>query len=339
MLNAAVVGVNRIGLTHCSVYSGLPDVRLAAVCDLVGERAAAAANRFGARAYTDLEELLRSERIDFVSVATAGPEGGGHHFARAMAAIAAGVDVLVEKPLSNRVEEARRLVAAARERGVRLACNLNHRFAPAAQRARDAIAAGEIGQILFVNMRLTIRNPNEETPYIHMRALHTHSLDVMRYLAGDIRRVQAFLTKAPGRRIWSTASVNLAFASGAVGHLTGSYDMSMKHPIECCEVGGDRGRLVIDNVYEGVALYPHDSDESRVFRNPIFGGMGTFDDTFANRLRRFAEQVRDKTPPSAVEGSGAEALAALEAVEAAIRSHEQDGAPVDIPPADVPSAE
>ena len=43
--------------------------------------------------------------------------------------------------------------------------------------------------------------------------------------------------------IWSNASVNVQFASGAVGHLTGSYDASMLHPIERCQVAGSKGRL------------------------------------------------------------------------------------------------
>lgn len=330
MVRVAVVGVNRIGMTHCRVYAGHPDSELVAVCDLLPDRARQAAAEFGARAYTDVAAMIAQEKPDVVSVATSGPEGGGHHMAPAMAAVEAGIDVLVEKPLSNRIEEARRLVAEAKARGVRLACNLNHRFSPAADKARALVSSGELGAILFVNMRLTIRNPNEETPWIHMRALHSHSIDVMRYMAGDVRRVQAFMTKAPGRTVWSTASVNLEFVSGAVGHLTGSYDMSMKHPIEFCEVAGDHGRFVIDNVFESLTFYPHDSDEARVYRNPLFGGLGTFDDTFARRLGRFVEQVRDKADPAAIEGSGAEALAALEVVEAAIASQEQDGAVIDL---------
>jgi UDP-N-acetylglucosamine 3-dehydrogenase len=330
MVRMAVVGVNRIGMTHCRVYAGHPDSELVAVCDLLPERAHQAAKTFGARAYTDVAAMIAAEKPDAISVATAGPEGGGHHMAPALAAIDAGVDVLVEKPLSNRIGEARQLVAQAKARGVRLACNLNHRFSPAADKARALISSGELGQILFVNMRLTIRNPNEETPWIHMRALHSHSIDVMRHMAGDVRRVQAFMTKAPGRTVWSTASVNMEFVSGAVGHLTGSYDMSMKHPIEFCEVAGDRGRLIIDNVFESLTFYPPDGDEARVYRNPLFGGLGTFDDTFARRLGRFVEQVRDKADPTAIEGSGAEALAALEVVEAAIASQQQNGAVIDL---------
>jgi UDP-N-acetylglucosamine 3-dehydrogenase len=212
-----------------------------------------------------------------------------------------------------------------------LACNLNHRFVPAAQKAKQLIDNGELGTLLFIQMKLTIGNPNESSPWIHMRALHPHSFDVIRYFAGDIRRVQAFMTRAPGRTVWSTASINLEFASGAVGHLTGSYDMYNAHPIEYCEVAGNQGRFVIDNVYESMVFYPHRSDELKVFRNSVLTGMGGFNDTFRNRINAFIDQIHDNVAPDLIDGSGADALAVQEIIEAAILSHMNNGAVVDIP--------
>ncbi|WP_274649621.1 Gfo/Idh/MocA family protein [Paenibacillus humicola] len=334
MIRFAVVGVNNIGKIHCRAYARHPDTKLAAVCDLMPDRAEAAGSEYGIPAYTSLQELLEREDIDAVAVATAGVEKGSHHFEPAMLAIAAGKDVLVEKPLSNRIGEARQMVAFAKEKRVRLACNLNHRFAPAAYKAKAIIEEGKLGAPLFLNMRLTIRNAQEDTEWLHMRALHPHSVDVMRYFGGDIKRVQAFMTKAPGRASWSTASVNVEFASGAVGHLTGSYDMSMRHPIEFCEVAGSEGRIVIDNVYESMTFYPHQSDELTVVRNPLFGGMQGFNDTFEQRIGRFVEQIKAGAAPEAVDASGADALAAQEVIEAAIASHESGGIPITVPAAE-----
>ncbi len=331
MLKAAVVGVNHIGKIHCSCYKRHEHARLVAVCDLNERLAEAVAAEFGVKAYADLRTMLEQEDIDIVSIATGGKENGSHHFAPAIAAMEAGKDVLVEKPLSNDIGEAREMVAFARNKGVRLACNLNHRFVPAAYKAKQWIEQGDLGPILFVNMKLAIGNPNESSPWMHLRALHPHSIDVIRYFAGDIRRVQAFMTKAPGRTVWSTASINLEFQSGAVGHLTGSYDMFGGHPIEYCEVAGSKGRFVIDNVYESLTLYPHHSDELKVYRNSIMNGMGGFNDTFKNRIDAFVRQVMDQVPPDRIEGSGTDALAAQEVIEAAIQSHMTGGAVIDVP--------
>ncbi|MFC5650245.1 Gfo/Idh/MocA family protein [Paenibacillus solisilvae] len=331
MIKVAVVGVNHIGKIHCHAYRRHPDTMLAAVCDLMPERAEAAGQEHQVPYYTDLRELLSKEQIDVVVIATAGVEKGSHHFEPAMIAIGAGKNVFVEKPISNRVEEAREMVHFAREKGIRLACNLNHRFTPAAYKAKELVTQGKLGSLLFLNMRLTIQNPQEDTEWLHMRALHPHSIDVMRYFAGDVRRVQSFMTKAPGRNSWSTVSVNMEFASGAVGHLTGSYDMSMRHPIEYCEVAGNEGRIVIDNVYESMTYYPHHSDELTVVRNPLFGGMKGFDDTFEQRINQFITEIKSGTKQDEITASGADALAAQEVIEAAIRSHQLGGMPVSLP--------
>jgi predicted dehydrogenase len=319
LLKVAIIGTGNIGKIHATYYSQNPDAQLVAVCDMLPEAADPVAAQYGVPAYHDVDEMLAAEEIDAVSVATAGPENGGHHYEPAMKALAAGKHVLVEKPISNNIEHAREMVRTAKERGLLLGVNLNHRFTPAAERAKKLQTDGELGEVLFINMALWINNPNESSPWFHMRALHSHSIDVMRYFGGPIRRVQAFMHKGPGRQIWSNASVNVQFASGAVGHLTGSYDASGLHPIERCEVGGANGRVVIENVYERLEFFPRRSIEKLVIDNPIMGGVASFNETFRNRIYRFVEQVRAGGP---LDASGEEGLAAQEVIEAAIRSWE-----------------
>jgi predicted dehydrogenase len=152
-----------------------------------------------------------------------------------------------------------------------------------------------------------------------MRALHPHSIDVMRTFGGPIVKVQAFMHKGPGRAIWSNASVNVQFASGAVGHLMGSYDAANQHPIERCEVAGSKGRFVIENVFQRLEFFPRNSPDRLVVENPIMGGMGGFDDTFRNRINTFVAQVQAGGP---LDASGEDGLAAQEVIEAAIRSWE-----------------
>jgi len=329
MLKVAVIGVNNIGSIHTSVYRENRNVELVAVCDLLVDRADAAAKELGVKAYYSVADMLKSEQIDAVSVATAGFENGSHHYDPAMQAIEHGVHVLCEKPLSNDIELARVMVQRAKEKGVYLGCDLNHRFINAAYKGKHLVESGKLGSLLWINMKLAINNSNESSPWFHLRALHCHSIDVMRYFAGDVSRVQAFLTKAPGRETWSTASINMAFANGAVGHLTGSYDARGPHPIEYCEVSGTGGRFVIDNINDSFTFYPADSEETIVVKN-TFMGVKSFTDTFRNRINRFVEQVSERCAMDEFEGSGAEALAAQEVVEAAIKSW-QTNAIVEVP--------
>jgi len=330
MQRVGVIGTGNIGRNHSNVYRTDPIAEFVAVCDVVKDKADAFAAQFGVRAYYRVEDMLNQEHLDIVSVATAGPENGGHHYEPVMQALAAGVNVLCEKPLSNNIAHAREMVQAARNRGVYLGVDLNHRFVPPAERARRYIDEGALGELCFINMNLWIANRNETSPYFHLRALHPHSIDVMRYFCGDVVKVQAFFKMAGHRKIWSNASINMQFANGVVGHLTGSYDMTTRHPIERCEVAGTKGRFVLDNVYEQLTFYPHDSAETTVIRNSIMGGVASFNETFRNRIHRFLEQVDQKTPRDQIEGSGEEGLAAQEVIEAAIRSFET-GTVVEVP--------
>src|SRR5262249_28582702 len=147
----------------------------------------------------------------------------------------------------------------------------------------------------------------------------------------DVKRVQAFLSRPEGRNCWSNASINMEFANGCVGHLTGSYDMSMHHPIERCEVAGTAGRFVLENVYETLTFYPRSSPEARVIRNNLFSGLGGFNDPFRNRIHRWLEQITAGIPRDQIDGSGADGLAAQEVIEAAIRSF-RNGTVEEVPP-------
>jgi predicted dehydrogenase len=319
MLRVAVLGLGNIGKTHTNCYSMNDDAELVALCDMLEERVDPVARQYGVKAYHNLDQLLQNEELDAISVCTAGPENGGHHYEPVMKCLEAGKHVLVEKPISNNIEHARVMVRHAKDRGLLLGVNLNHRFTPAAERAKRLQEEGVLGEVLAINMVLRINNPNESSPWFHMRALHPHSVDVMRYFGGPISKVQAFMHKAPGRSIWSNASVNVVFASGALGHLSGSYDASRFHPIERCEVAGHKGRFVIENVYERLEFFPRESPEKLVIDNPIMGGVSSFNDTFRNRINRFVEQVQAGGP---LDASGEEGLAAQEVIEAAIRSWE-----------------
>jgi UDP-N-acetylglucosamine 3-dehydrogenase len=320
MLKVGVIGVRGIGETHASVYREDALAELVCVCDLQRERADEVARRCGVKAYYTVPEMLQAERLDAVSVATGGFENGSAHYEPTLQCLEAGVHVLVEKPISNDIEQAREMVRAARERERYLGVNLNHRFVPPAATAKTWVEAGDLGQLMFINMCLWIDNPNESSEWFHLRALHPHSIDVMRYFCGDVKRVQAFLGRTGSRTCWSNASINMEFASGCVGHLTGSYDMSMHHPIERCEVAGTKGRFVLENVYETLTFYPRSSPEMKVIRNNIFGGQSGFNDSFRHRLHRWLEQITAGTPRDQIDGSGADGLAAQEVIEAAIRS-------------------
>ncbi|MDQ3249459.1 MAG: Gfo/Idh/MocA family oxidoreductase [Chloroflexota bacterium] len=329
MLKVCVIGMGPIGNIHATMYKEAMDkadplAELVGVCDWDKARADAGAAKFGVRAFYDVQQMLETLQPNVCSVATGGVEYGSEHYLPTMQALQFGCHVLGEKPISNEIEEAEEMVAKAQAQGVCYGINLNHRFTPAAQLAKQWVEDGRIGHQLFINMSMWIMNPRESSPYFHLKALHPHTIDVMRYFCGDIEAVHCFATKAPGRKIWSTAVFNMKFKNGAVGTLTGSYDIERGHPMERCEVAGVKGRFVIEDMYRELTLYPAGNLEKTVYSNPLFGGMRGFDDTFRNRIHRFLEQVGEGVAPDQIDGSAAEGLAAQQVIAAAIESMEQE---------------
>ena len=321
MLEIGIVGLGGIGNRHAACYVKNRWTKVVAVCDIIRGRADRAAAAHKAEAFYSVRGMLAAGiRLDAASMCTAGKENGGDHYVPTMELLGAGLPVLGEKPISNEVPKARRMVALARRKKIPYAIDLNHRFTPAAVEARKWLDKGRLGELNIVNMTMWINNRNESSPHFHMRALHPHSLDVMRYFCGDVRRVQAFFKKGPGRKIWSNVQVNLQFANGIIGHLTGSYDAGGSYGLETCELVGSKARVVIGEACERLAFYPRAGNQVEVYEH--LGGMQSFGDTFQSRIDAWIDDLRRKTPPEQVDGKAEDALKAQIIIEAAIKSWE-----------------
>jgi len=328
-VRVAVIGLGHIGNLHSRIYKAEKFADLVAVCDRNPERAEAAAKAYGVPSFTDAQQMLEAINPTAVSVATGGFEYASDHYEPTMQALSHGCHVLCEKPISNDIGNAREMVALAKERNRCFAIDFNHRFTPAAYAAKRWLDAGELGHLIFCNMALWIGRFGEfETRNYHLKALNPHSVNLMTWLCGPIEAVQCFATVAPGRNIWSTASINMRFENGAVGHLTSSYDIARAHSVERCEVAGTNGRAVIDEMWQQATLFPASSPERRVHTNPVFGGYRDFDDTFRERLHCFIEHLANDGSPETVDGSGAEGLAAQTVIHGAIRSLDEGNRPV-----------
>jgi predicted dehydrogenase len=326
MLRVCVIGMGPIGNLHAGIYKTDELAELVGVCDIIPERARSAGERLGVPWFTRAQDALDELAPDLCSVATGGHEYGSDHYEPTIHALEAGCHVLCEKPICNEIDKAAEMVRVARERRRCFGIDFNHRFTPAARLAKQWLEEGRLGSLLFVNMALWIGRPGDfDSPYFHLKALNPHSVDMIRYYCGDIAKVHCFAMKAPGRSIWSTASLNLALANGMVGHLTSSYDIARGHPMERCEVAGVEGRFVLEDMWREVTLYPAGDLTKSLYTNPVFGGYRDFGDTFRERIHCFLKQVAEGAAPEEIDGSGADGLAAQKVIAAAIGSLDGGG--------------
>jgi predicted dehydrogenase len=187
------------------------------------------------------------------------------------------------------------MVALAKEKKLAYGVNLNHRFTPAAVRAKEWLDAKRCGEINMINMFMWINNPNETSPHFHMRALHPHSIDVMRYFCGDVKKVHAFMKRGAGRQGWSNAQINMQFESGVIGHLMGSYDgggPGHQWGLERCEIVGQDARIVITDACEVLEFQPRKSIGSESYK--FLGNMRSFNDTFEKPYHRLGERPEEQ---------------------------------------------
>ena len=363
-LKVGLVGLRGIGNQHADCHSKDPLAKLAAVCDVVKKRADDAAAKHGVKAYYSLAEMLRSEPLDIVDVTTGGYENGSWHFEPAMQALEAGKHVLVEKPLSNDVGEARQMVAQATAKNLYLGCNLNHYFTPPAEKAKEYMAQGKIGELVYCLHKMGFSagelnyKPGKSSrwwgfPYAHLKAFLSHPFSVMRYFCGDVTHVQAFLNRPGCRRsacdvMLSSCSIHVRFANDCVGYLLSqrgdaTYGLGGWWSIE---VAGTRGTFCIENCIEKVTFWPapdpaHAASPEKMSGGSAGGpevtdtGIKDFGQTFPRRIHAFLEDVTNKVPREQLRASGRDALAALEYTWAVMASYEQGGAlvrPHPLPP-------
>lgn len=157
--------VIRIGFSGCGIVSELharaiasnPRTELAAVFDPEQGRAAAAATRWRCRAHATYADLLGDDAVDAVFVLSPTP----HHISQARAALEAGKDVLVEKPVALDRADVEQLVRDASASGRICIPGHNYAYIPEFRRVRDAVRSGEVGEVRYVAITYSIAHTEE----------------------------------------------------------------------------------------------------------------------------------------------------------------------------------
>ena len=209
-VRVGVVGVGALGQHHARVYAGIAGAKLAGVYDADPVRAREVAERYGTPVFAELPELLRE--VDAVSVAV--PTVDHHRVSRA--ALEAGKDVLVEKPMTTTLEEADDLIRAAESRGAVLQVGHIERFNPATEVLK------RVPRPRFIEVhRMGSFSPRSLDIDVVLD-LMIHDLDIVLALDGS----EAVGVDAVGVAVLTPkvdiANARLQFASGLIANLTAS---------------------------------------------------------------------------------------------------------------------
>lgn len=222
-IHIILVGPGLIGKRHAALIAENPRARLVAV--VAPERAANLefAEAAGARFFNDLQEAIRSCDADGVIIASPNE----FHAAHAAVAINAGLPVLLEKPITATLDEARRLVTLAAGAGARLLIGHHRHHSPLLSEADAIIRSGKLGRIVSFTGSAQFYKPTQYFLDGPWRAKQgggpilinlIHEIGICRALVGEIEEVHALASSAVrGFEVEDTVAVSLRFNCGALG--------------------------------------------------------------------------------------------------------------------------
>ena len=252
-LRVGIVGVGGMGSGHCkTIVNDVPEMKLAAVTDAYAPQAEKVAGEFAVPHFASWRELIDSGTCDAIIVAVPHP----FHPEIAVAAMEAGMHVLTEKPLSERVSTADAMLAAARKAGRVLAVMFQQRFSGPFAKAIEIARSGRLGRI----HRATALVPDFRTQAYYnaggWRATwkgegggvlinqSPHQVDIFVQLAGVPARVRARVaTRMHDIEVEDFADALLTYPDGGTGYL---YCSTIEPGGEMqFEIYGDKGRMKV----------------------------------------------------------------------------------------------
>lgn len=290
-LRAGVVGLGMMGRNHARVWDeSIPGVELVAVADPDAAALRRVTHGRPTRGHADAAAMLAEERLDLVSVVAP----TSLHLPIVLAALAAGVHVLVEKPIAATRHEAEQMIAAAGEAGRILSVGHIERFNPAILELRRRLAAGELGRIFEVHATRLGPFPARIRDVGVVVDLAPHDLDVMRFLLGsDPVRLYAETEQRIHTDHEDLFVGVMKFANGAVGLL----DINWLTPTKrrTLSVTGERGMYVADYLTQDLVFYANPADAS-VAEGEMVRRHVERREPLVVELEAFAQAVRDGGP-------------------------------------------
>jgi len=326
-----------MGRHHLGILVASPDFEVVGVADPT-EAILAPLGKQGFRIFADYRELLDEVKPDGVVIATP----NSHHVPVALDCVERGIATLIEKPVSDSMEGALRLMKALATRDVPVLVGHHRRHNPLLRKAAQHVAAGRIGRVVAVVGMWLRRKPDEYFAdrwkqeiargggVLLINAIH--DIDCLRMICGDIESVQAMTSSAVRNfSVEDTAAVTLRFQSGAVGTLTISdattapwcWEMTSQEdprfatlPENSYLVCGTEGSLTVPTL-ENWTNEPNGGREAPLIRRRLYYLPA---DSLTEQLAHFARVMRREEKPLVTAEDATRTLAATLAIRVSAKS-------------------
>lgn len=304
-MRIGIVGIGVMGEYHARVYSEIAknnsDVHLAGIADIDKNRVEAIAKKYGTTAYTDYNDLLGA-RLDAVSICVP----TSMHYKVTIEAIQKGIrGILVEKPISDKLNNAEDMVKYARDKGVVLTVGHVERYNPAILLLKQIIDSGRLGRVVSISAKRVGPGPPKLKDTGVIIDLAVHDLDIICYLFGAAPTdIYAFAGEGENG-LEDRASIMLKFSGQRAGTLDTNWLTARR--VRTLDLVGLQAVAHLDYIDQTIIISEHEKDEEIKFvkQEPLM-----------KELTHFVNVVRGKEKPLVTGEDGIRALKlALAAVE------------------------
>jgi predicted dehydrogenase len=311
-----IIGLGAIATVHVDAINSSGNSEFIAAYDVLPEKTEQFCKKNGGHPYTVLSEFLLNPDIDVVSITTP----SGFHLDPALKAIAAGKNVLIEKPLEITPERCQQIIDAARKQGVMVSSIFQTRFHEPVRLIKEAVDKGRFGRIVMADAQVKWFRSQEYYDSGSWRGTWSvdgggtlmnqsiHAIDLLGWFIGPVKSVYAFCDRLAHERIEveDTASALVRFENGAHGVIEGTtcaWPGSAKR-IEIC---GTKGTVVLEEESLTQWKFAEETDEDDQIRrkyistDPFFGGaldpMGINHEGHRLQFKDFSNAILNGTEP------------------------------------------
>ena len=249
-LKAAVIGSGAMGANHARIYSQLPDIELVGVSDLDLKLAKEIGDQFRTNSYKKYDKLLDEVKPDIITVAVPTQ----NHTKIACECLESGVATLVEKPIADTVENAKKIIETSKITEVPLMVGHIERFNPAVQELKRRLKKKKLGRIFSIHATRVGPFPHRIRDVGVVIDLAVHDIDIMRYITDSkITRVYAETAQKIHTKCEDLLSGLIKLENGAIGVL--NIDWLTPEKIRNLKVTGEKGMFEVNYITQELIFY------------------------------------------------------------------------------------
>ena len=324
-VKVGIVGLGWVAqVVHLPILLKLQEAEVVAVCDRDKSRARLVAEKFGIRRiYTDVHLMLEQEDLSSIIVSTSTDQ----HKEPTVAALKAGRDVLVEKPIARTYAEAVEIADTAKHTKRKVMVGMNHRFRPDTMILKSFVEGKELGKVYYTKTGW-LRKKSTDSDWITQKEksgggvfldLGIVLLDTALWMMGfpDVHKVSATNFNHTTKQVEDTSIVSITMKNGSLINIEASWSMSLSDDVYYCNIFGTAGSASLNPLRINKELH---GNLVNVAPTKIDPPQNLFKRSYENELKHFLGAVNNVHPVISTADEAVQRMRVVDAIYKSVRT-------------------